>query len=303
MVTKKTATISGSLFTVSFFAVFIVSEWHNRRKRVQAEADQEKFRLEERPSVSIQDVRVRPGSILVEAKYPDQLEHLQSVLKDLNPAKQDVVVMAVHRVAPYSTADYQLPPDQICSNREVDLFSKVVSVAEKAGKHVELLTVPAESEAAALIFAAQQLDAARVVASYSSVMSPEDQAREVGQAWEQLPEPRRGLTLEIVPPNGAKPLLFSLGPHPPRLWPHDIDLVHRLWHELSNRAGIGSRLHHRDVVSVALQRLDEQLHSNERQGVLEHVERELTQQPEGEPESGQVQPENENSAEHDLNPT
>jgi len=303
VLTKKTATISGSLFTVGFFAVFVISERRNRRRRVQAEADQEKFRLEERPSVSVQDVRVRPGSILVEASDPEHLEHLASVLESLNPAKQDVVVVAIHRVPPFSLTDYRLPPDQICSNREVDLFSKVVSVAEKAGKHVELLTVPAENEAAAVIFAAQQLDAARIVASSSPVLSPEDQARELGLAWEQLPEPRRGLTLEIIPPDEAKPLLFSLGPHPPHLWPHDIDLVHRLWQELSNRSGIGSRLHHRDVVSVALQRMDEQLHSGERQSVLEQVERELRQQPKGEPEDAEQTTQEVETTEHDLNPT
>ncbi len=222
VVTKKTATISGSLFTVGFFVVFALSERHNRRKRIQAESDQEKFRLEERPNVSIEAVRVRPGSILVEACNPDRLEHLERALQNINPAKQDVVVMAVHRLAPFSAGDYRLPPDQICSTREIDLFSRVVSIAEKAGKHVELLTVPAADEATALIFAAQQLDASRIVASPSSHLAPDEQARLIGQAWEQLPEPRRGLTLEIVPPHTGKPLLFTLGPHPPRLWPDDI---------------------------------------------------------------------------------
>jgi amino acid transporter len=300
LLTKKTATISGSVFTISLFVVFALSERHNRRKRIQAEADQEKFRLEERPSVSVQDVHVRPGAILVEVSSPDQLEHLQRVLQNLNPAKQDVVVMTVHRLAPFSASDYRLRPDQICSNREVDLFSKVVSVAEKAGKHVELLTVPAENEATALMVAAQQLDAARVVVSQAPHLTPEEQARLIGQAWELLPEPRHGLTLEIMPPHGGKPFLFSLGPHPPRLWPNDIVRLHKLWQDLSDRHGIGSRLHHRDVVSVALRRLDEQLHSGKSHEVLDDVEQELNHPPERETQPTPTWPE---ADEHDLNPS
>ena len=301
LLTKKTATISGSTFTVGLFIAFALSERHNRRRRLEAEKDKEKFRLEERPNVTVENVRVRPGSVLVEACNPDHLEHLQRVLQDVNPDKQDVVVIAVHRLAPFSVGDYRLPPDQICSNREVELFSKVVSLAEKAGKHVELLTVPAADDATALMVAAQQLDASRIVASPSQHLSFDEQARLVGQAWEQLPEPRRGLTLEIVPPNDGKPRLYSLGPHPPRLWADDIHLVHRLWQELSNRPGIGSRLHHRDVVSVALRRLNEQLHSGESHDVLHDVEHELNRKP-----TEQAEPSydtQEESEQHDLNPT
>ncbi len=115
-----------------------------------------------------------------------------------------------------------------------------------------------------------------------------------------MPEPRRGVTLEIVPPNGAQPQLFSLGPHPPRLWPNDIVLVHKIWQELSDRPEIGSRLHHRDVVGVALRRLDEQLHSGGRQDVLEDVERELSFPPAERPQVGPTWPE---ADQHDLNPT
>jgi hypothetical protein len=59
------------------------------------------------------------------------------------------------------------------------------------------------------------------------------------------------------------------------MWPADIDLVHRLWQELSNRPDVGCRLHHRDIVSVALRRLDQQLHSPQRSDVLADVQYEL----------------------------
>jgi hypothetical protein len=39
-----------------------------------------------------------------------------------------------------------------------------------------------------------------------------------------------------------------------------VELLHRLWLDLSER-GAGHKLHHRDVVRVALQRLEAELHS------------------------------------------
>ena len=68
-------------------------------------------------------------------------------------------------------------------------------------------------------------------------------------------------------------VFFNLGPHPPRLWPEDIDLAHRLWLELSAR-GPGAKLHHRDVVGVALRRMADELHSDRAGEVLGDITRE-----------------------------
>src|SRR5579875_534696 len=132
VVTKKTATISGSIFTVVFFTAFTVSEWHNRRKQRRVEGEQEKFRLDEQPDVSMERAQVRPGNILVEVSRPDRMEHLQRVLTEVRPEEQDVVVVAVHRLGPMASSEYRPNADQICTNRELELFSKAVSVAEKA---------------------------------------------------------------------------------------------------------------------------------------------------------------------------
>jgi amino acid transporter len=298
--TKKTATISGSIFTIAFFAVFVTSERKNRHKRFHAEAEQEKFRLEERQNVTIQDVKVRPGNGLVEVADADRLEHLNLVLQEIKPEKQDIVVVVVHRVGLLFSSEYQPTADQICGSRETELFSKVVSVAEKAGKHVELLTVPGREYYESLLRTAQQLDSSRIVTNGAPQLPPEEQARQVGAAWEMLPEPRRGMTLEIVPSSGEKPLLYSLGPHPPRLWPSDIVLVHRLWQELAEQPGIGGRLHHRDVVSIALQRLDQQLHSGERREILDAVDDELNRPPQS---REQVDETWSDPSQHEVNPS
>jgi hypothetical protein len=68
-------------------------------------------------------------------------------------------------------------------------------------------------------------------------------------------------------------VFFNLGPHPPRLWPEDIDMVHRLWLELSAQ-GPGSKLHHRDVLSIALRRMAAELKSPRAPEVVADIVRE-----------------------------
>ncbi|MGC8794173.1 MAG: APC family permease, partial [Bryobacteraceae bacterium] len=95
-----------------------------------------------------------------------------------------------------------------------------------------------------------------------------------GLAWERLPEPRHGFSLEIIAPD--RPSVYvNLGPHPPRLWPEDIERLHKLWLQLSGIEEFGSRLHHRDVVGLALRRLERDLAGDKREEVLEDLRKEL----------------------------
>jgi len=120
------------------------------------------------------------------------------------------------------------------------------------------------------------LKASRLVSGVSARMDSEELARRIGRAWEKLPEPRHAFSLEIISP-GRPSIFVNLGPHPPRLWPEDVDLVHDLWLELSD--DFGSKLHHRDVVGVALRRLERELHSDVRSGVIQDVQDELEHRP------------------------
>src|SRR5262249_16188171 len=155
---------------------------------------------------------------------------------------------------------------------ERELFSRVVSLAEREGKPVELLTVPGVNPFDAMVHAAATLRASRLVTGVSARMDSEELARRLGKAWEALPEPRHPFSLETISPE--RPCIFvNLGPHPPRLWPEDIDLVHELWLELSD--DFGSKLHHRDVVGVALRRMARELRSTDRNDVIRDVVDEL----------------------------
>jgi hypothetical protein len=107
-----------------------------------------------------------------------------------------------------------------------------------------------------MVQTAAKLQASRLVTGVSARMDSDELAQRIGLAWEKLPEPRHAFSLEIITP-GRPRVYKNLGPHPPRLWPEDLDRAHELWLRLQE--SFGSRLHHRDVVGVALRWLERDL--------------------------------------------
>jgi hypothetical protein len=102
-------------------------------------------------------------------------------------------------------------------------------------------------------------------------------AKNLQNSWSVI-QPRPSLSLEIVAPGEEESTFFNLGPHPPRLWPQDLDLLHQLWLELASK-GPGSKLHHRDIVGVALRRMQESLQSGHADEVVADVMREISNGP------------------------
>jgi hypothetical protein len=126
----------------------------------------------------------------------------------------------------------------------------------------------------AIVQTAARLQSSRIVMGLSPKLTPSEQGAMVGKFYEQLPEPRPSLSLEIVLDNQKDVVFFNLGAHPPRLWPQDIDLTHRMWLELSGM-GPGSKLHHRDIVGVALRRMADELHSDRKAEVVDDILKEV----------------------------
>jgi hypothetical protein len=200
------------------------------------------------------------------------MEHLRRTLQKTNLRRHDIVVMTVRPTAPDS--EYELAESQIFGSDERALFSQVVAIAEKEGKPVELLVVPATDPFDALVQTADKLKATRLVTGVSPRMSSDELARRIGLAWERLPEPRHPFSLEIITPDRPSTYV-NLGPHPPRLWPEDVDRLHELWLRLSSGDALGSKLHHRDVVGIALRRLQHDLHHGDHAEVMKELEDEL----------------------------
>jgi amino acid transporter len=257
LLTKKIATISGVLFTVILFVVLYVSERVTAAKKLSESKDLEKFLLEDKTSITREVVGVRAGNILVSVRNYETLYPLEKILKKANMRHQDIVVLTARRMRGIRHDQGSLTSDQIFMNHEQKLFSMVVSMAEKEGKKINMLVVPGNDVTDIIVRSALQIKSSKVVAGVSTRMSMEEQARRFGEAWEAAGPHSRGLTLEVID-HEMQSHFFDIGPHPPRLWPVDIGRVHEMWLKLT-REKFGSELHHRDVVGVALKRLDEDL--------------------------------------------
>jgi amino acid transporter len=270
--TKKIATIYGISFTVLLFVLFIISERVNRRRLSTDKTGLENFNLDHQPQIEAEHIRSRPGSVLV-AVRGNNLEHLRRTLQKTNLRRYDIVVMTVRPVST-GAGEFELKEDQIFSDYEQELFSKVVELAEKEGKHVELLVVPAVDPFDAMVQTATNLQVSKLVTGVSERMASEELARHIGLAWERSPEPRHPFSLEIISPDRPSTYV-NLGPHPPRLWPEDLDRLHDIWLRLSAQENLGSKLHHRDVVGLALRRLAGDLDAGKRDDIIESLERDI----------------------------
>lgn len=270
---KKVATIYGVSFTLILFALFLISEYINSRRSTSSDEKLlEEFNLDNQPQISTANLHARAGCVLV-AVRGNNFEHVLRTLQKTNLRRHDIVVMTVR---PLSTGagEYDLTTEQIFSHYEQELFSNVVTMAEKEGKSVELLVVPAVNPFDAMVQTAANLKASKLVTGVSEKMASEELARRIGLAWESLPEPRHPFSLEIISPDRPSTYV-NLGPHPPRLWPEDLDRLHGIWLQLSAHEQLGSKLHHRDVVGLALRRLENDLNAEDQAQVLQELQREL----------------------------
>ena len=251
--TKSIATVAGLVFATAFFLVFSVSERINRKRFADAAAQmKEQFQLLRRENLLEEAAFVRPGNILVTVRDYNTLLHLKWMLQRTDTSEQDVVVMEARLVGP-GAAEYDLSMEQIFSEYEQTLFTRAVSVAESVGRKISLLVVPARDVWSAVAQTATQLQSSIVVAGLSSKMTPQEQAFNLGRAWEAMPEPKRQFIFQVVRPEG-KAETYTIGPHTPSLKPEDIQLTHRLWLSVTRMPGL-EKLHHADIISLALTRL------------------------------------------------
>jgi amino acid transporter len=271
LVTKQVATVSGVAFTLVFFAVFLVSERINERKRgADAHIEMDQFRLQPQEIISSESVEVRPGNSLCVVRDYNTLGHVTKALEMTHTGKRDLIVMTVQVMKGPDTGYEDISHDQLFTRYEQLLFSRVTSVAERAGKHVDLLVVPGTNVFDAIAQTAAHLDSADIWAGRSSVMVPEEQAKHIGEAWERLPQkPSRQVFFHVVDVD-ASVRDFNLGAHVPKLADADVDLIHTLWLDATKAGGIED-LHHHEIITVALAKLAEDMKGAGRAETLERI--------------------------------
>ena len=272
--TKPLATMAGICFSVVLLTVFTISERRTLRLRKGQHGMVEEFRVAERPLIARDEMNVRPGNILVAIRDPHNMYYLRTMLDRVDTAKQDVVVMTARILSrEFSFGSMEVRSDDLFEEYEQHLFTKVVEVAEKAGKYVTLMVVPTNNVFDGILQTAQRLESAAIVTGISNKLTLDEQGKLTGDAWERLPEPRPRLRLEVFSPDLSKHE-YNLGPHTPNLRQEDIDALHNLWLEMTKDPELAS-LHHYHIVRLAVEEMTKKMNGPQREELFARMKKDL----------------------------
>jgi amino acid transporter len=254
--TKPIATMAGGAFSILLFIVFTISEKRSRQAGV-AHVEMDQFNLEIEGELTPEAVGTKAGNILVPISNQFNLYHLSNVLDRIKPGRRDVVVLHVRILRRAASGEQELDADQLFGSIEQHLFSQALSLAEKRGKSIRLAVVASNELWDGILRAGQSLQSSTIVAGSSGKWQSEEQARQIGDAWERLGDPKPQFNLEIHMPTGDK-VFKVLGPHAPNLTANEVNLLHRLWLRFSDLVQ-PEELHHHDVVHFGLEELQKDL--------------------------------------------
>lgn len=272
--TKEVATISGVSFTLLFYLLFVISERHNQRRRAAA-SELDQFNLEPSKEITLEGVGARPGNILVPVPDYFKLYHLASVLEHVDIERQDVIVLHIRVLLRAGSGEHGLEPEQLFTVYEQELFTRALALSEKYGKSVKLAVIAATDVWDGILRAGQNLQSSTIVLGSSTKLSAAEEARRAGLAWEGLPNPKPQLTVEVYSPHGREEVYY-LGPHSPHLTPNEIDLLHKIWLDCSQRLE-PEEIHHHDIVHFALTEIEQKLKEEHDGQVLDRLKQHLEQ--------------------------
>ena len=220
--------------------------------------DEERFDLLQAAEPSLDEIDVRPGNVLVPVRNPHALAHVTAALQ--TAGDRDVVVMTA-RMLDIDVSE-EMASQRAPTAYERRLLSDVVRLAERVGRPVRLLIVPARNVLDAIVGTIIRLRSSDVYVGESATLSAADQARILGEAWERADKPEILDVRLVIAHRSGRTETYHLGAHPPSLTSADLDLIHRLW--LDAVKTIGPHVHHHDVVRAALKQMEQQLTGPER---------------------------------------
>jgi len=260
------ALLSGDPPTIAaagLLAVLSATLTSSRRGRARVDADVADIDLLPSADALLGDVAVRPGNVLVPIRNPHAISHVAAVLQAAGD--RDIVVMTA-RLIGVDVDDEDAASRGELTPSERRLFAKIVALGEHHNRQIQLLIVPAHNVSDAIVATAIRLQSSDIYVGESATLTSADQARLVGEAWEGADKPE-GLDVRLVIYHySGRTDTYHLGAHPPALGPGDLDLIHRVWLDVSK--AVGPYVHHHDVVRAALTQMEQQLSGPQREDAL-----------------------------------
>lgn len=200
LLTKEVATVSGVVFTLVFFSLFLISERINHRRSNESFANElDQFGLEERDSITNASVHIPKGGVLCLVHNYHKLAQLDYALKTTDTSKKDLIVLKIKNLKGHDVGVTEIHRAYLFTDNEQLLFTKVVAVAEKYGKHVDLLVIPSSSQFHAIARTAADLHVSEIILGRSSRLKNTEVFRKLSKQVTELEErPEAPILLSIV---------------------------------------------------------------------------------------------------------
>lgn len=190
---KPIATVSGILFTISFFTIFVVSEAINKRKIMKEKnltedefhSDEnmkvlEHFNLDDEAAITPELIGSELNDrVMVAVRDPNNLNHLKKIINETDTEKTDIIVMIARVFIDKINTDVR----KELKSDELHLFSEVVNVAEKIGKPVIPIVIPTNNAFFSIMNVAHSLNIREVVIGLSAKYKPDIQLQQLALIW------------------------------------------------------------------------------------------------------------------------
>ncbi len=183
LATKKVATISGLLFTMAFYVFFQLTERYGRKAGAAEGERGEKVNLRQAADLAeISGEITKPHRVLVAVGDPKRLQHLAKALETLDSETTDLVVMhsKIERGLGFEAETVSMGPD------EEQLYTRVIAMAEKAGKTVLPVLVVSNDPFYAMAQSAQAVGATEVVMGVSDRVATDTHLERLAMTWGAL---------------------------------------------------------------------------------------------------------------------
>ena len=149
------------------------------------------------------------GPILVAVRNPRSMPALRRVLDQINTARRDVVAVTCKVLPPLTPG---ITPEELTvSDADREVLTRVVNLAEEAGKQVHPLVIPTNNPLYAIATVARDLKATEVVLGSSQKTSADVQLEQFALAWgmaNSAAGPAAPLTIRII--GEAREIKFDL---------------------------------------------------------------------------------------------